>query len=135
MMVVVMKNRTGWLNGLLAVTVLVFGLAGFAAVDKSHAADTETQLAAAGFKMRLADTPAKLAHLKTLTQLKVVPHERNGKTYYIYADATYCKCLYAGNQKAYQLYQKLAVQKQNIERMNEDAEMDWEMWGPWDPGW
>jgi hypothetical protein len=84
--------------------------------------------------MKLADTPEKLAHLKTLTQLKVVPHDRNGKMYYVYADAADCQCLYAGNQEAYQRYENLTV-KQNIAEMNEAASMDWGMWGPWEPGW
>jgi len=41
-------------------------------MEKSEATDTEQLLAAAGFKMKPADTPERLAHLKTLTQLKVV---------------------------------------------------------------
>jgi hypothetical protein len=109
-------------------------LAGCAAVEKSDSTDTEQMLAAAGFKMKLADTPAKLAHLQTLTQRKVVVHERNGKNYYVYADADYCKCLYAGNQENYQSYEKMS-EKQSIAEMNEDASMDWGMWGPWYPGW
>jgi len=76
-----------------------------------------------GFKMKPAVTPERRAHLNTLTQLKVVPHDRNGKVYYVYSDAEFCKCLYAGNQEAYQRYENLAV-KQNIAQMNEDASMD-----------
>jgi hypothetical protein len=116
------------------ITVLSIALAGCAAMKKSEATDTEQLLAAAGFKMKLADTPERLAHLKNLTQLKVVPHDRNGKMYYVYADAADCQCLYAGNQEAYQRYENLAV-KQNIAQMNEAASMDWGMWGPWGPGW
>ena len=91
-------------------------------------------LAAAGFNMRPADTPEKLAHLNTLTQRKLISHERDGKVYFVYADADNCKCLYAGNQENYQSYEKLSM-KQNIAEMNEDAPMDWGMWGPWDEGW
>jgi hypothetical protein len=134
MRVIDMKDRMTWLNSLLAITVLGIALAGCAAMKKSDATDTEQLLSAAGFKMRLADTPEKLAQLKTLTQLKVVPHDRNGKIYYVYADAAYCNCLYAGNQEAYQRYENLAV-KQNIAQMNENASMDWDMWGPWGVGW
>ena len=115
---------------------MVFGvaLAGCAAMQKSEATDTEQLLAAAGFIMKSADTPEKLAHLKTLTQLKVVPHDRDGKVHFVYADAAYCQCLYAGNQEAYQRYENLTV-KQNIAQMNEDAMMNWGMRGPWGMGW
>ena len=129
-----MKSQMTWLKSMGIITVLSIALAGCAAMKKSEATDTEQLLAAAGFKMKLADTPERLAHLKTLTQLKVVPHDRNGKMYYVYADAADCQCLYAGNQEAYQRYENLAV-KQNIAQMNEAASMDWGMWGPWGPGW
>ena len=129
-----MKDRMAWLKSIAIMTVLGFALTGCAAMKKSEATDTEQLLSAAGFKMKLADTPEKIAHLKTLAQLKVVPHDRNGKMYYVYADAAYCQCLYAGNQEAYQRYENLAV-KQNIAQMNEAASMDWDMWGPWGPGW
>jgi len=129
-----LKSRMTWLKYMGIITVLSIALAGCAAMKKSEATDTEQLLAAAGFKMKLADTPERLAHLKTLTQLKVVPHDRNGKMYYVYADAADCQCLYAGNQEAYQRYENLTV-KQNIAQMNEAASMDWGMWGPWGPGW
>ena len=58
--------------------------------------------------MRLADSPAKVDHLKALTQHKLVPHTNKGEARYIYADAKYCKCVYAGDEAAYQRYQKLA---------------------------
>jgi membrane-bound lytic murein transglycosylase len=128
-----MKNRIIWLNCILAVAILFAALAGCASVKKSNATDTENLLAASGFRMKQADTPEKLEHLKTLTQRKVVPQDRNGTTYYIYADAEFCKCLYAGNEEAYQKFRNLS-EKQNIAEMNENAAMDWGMWGPW-PGW
>jgi hypothetical protein len=125
-----MKERIAWLKSLSIVTVLGIVLAGCATLQKSDATDTEQLLAAAGFKMRLADTTEKLAHLKTLTQLKLVPHNKDGKIVYIFADAEYCKCLYSGNQENNQRYQSLLA-KQNIAEMNEDSTMDWDMWGPW----
>lgn len=105
---------------------------GCTAIEKSDAMDTERSLAAAGFKMKFADTPEKEAHLKSMTQRKVVPHQKDGEVYYAYADAEFCKCLYLGSEKAYQQYQKLAIE-QNIAQMNENAAMDWGMWGGWGP--
>ena len=129
-----MKERKAWLKSIAVITALGIALAGCAAIQKSDSTNTEQMLAAAGFKMKLADTPAKLAHLNTLTQRKLISHERDGKVYFVYADADNCKCLYAGNQENYQSYEKLSM-KQNIAEMNEAAPMDWGMWGPWDEGW
>jgi hypothetical protein len=116
-----------------------FVLAGFltscAMMSAQQAKDTEQLLAAAGFKMTLANTPAKMAHLKTLTQNKIVPHQKDGVAYYIYADATNCQCFYWGQEQAYQKFQELQVQ-QNLAaedrmsaEMNEEEAMDWDTMG------
>ncbi|MGA7876034.1 MAG: hypothetical protein WCA08_10245 [Desulfoferrobacter sp.] len=126
---------------IVLLAVLLFVLGGCAALQNQQAMDTERLLSAAGFQMKLADTPEKMAHLKTLTQRKLVPHERDDKIYYVYADANECQCIYVGTEKAYQRYQKLALKKQiaeerlNAAEMNENAAMDWGMWGPWGPWW
>jgi len=127
------------LKRLAVLAGLAFFLPACAAIQNQNAMDTERLLAASGFQMRLADTPEKLEHLKTLTQRKPVPHEKDGKVYYVYADAAYCQCLYIGNEKAYQRYQKLALQKEIAEEqrmaaeMNANASMNWGLWGPWGP--
>ena len=137
------KGRVGLAMAML-VMVAVFALAGCAVVQevqKSEATDTEQLLAAAGFKMRPADTPAKMAHAQTLAQRKLITHQRNGKVYYVYADALNCQCLYVGNAAAYQRYQQLLVERQIAAQqrmtaeMNMDAAMNWDMYGPWDPWW
>lgn len=104
------------------------------------AQDTENTLAAAGFSMKSADTPAKLVNLKTMPQNKVFAQTQKGKTFYVYADAAQCQCLYVGNEAAYQSYQQMRIQ-QNIAseqlmaaEMNQEAMMDWGAWGPWGPG-
>jgi hypothetical protein len=107
-----------------------------AAINAQNIEDKEELLAAAGFKIQLADTPEKLAHLKTLTQQKIVTHEKDGKNYYVYADATTCQCLYIGQDSDYQSFQQLQIQKQIAHdekmsaEMNENATMDWNIWGP-----
>lgn len=114
-------------------------LAGCQAIEEEEAQTTEQLLAAAGFQMKVADTPERLAHLKTLTQLQLVPHDRDGQVNYVFADAEGCKCLYVGNESEYDAYQKLAVQqriadeKREAAAENMDAAMDWGMWGPWGP--
>ena len=52
----------------LGALVLSGLLASCAMMSAQKTKDTEQLLAAAGFKMTLADTPAKMAHLKTLTE-------------------------------------------------------------------
>ena len=57
---------------------------------------------AAGFKVQYADTPEKHAILRRLPPDKLVIRKRNGKTYYVYADPTICRCAYVGTPQAYQ---------------------------------
>jgi len=110
-----------------------------AAIQNRDAIEMERVLAASGFHIRLADTPQKLDHLKSMTQRKLVLHQHDNKIYYVYADATSCKCLYVGNEKAYQRYQKLSIEKNIAEHqrmaaeMNENSAMNWGLWGPWGP--
>lgn len=124
------------LAGLAGLAVI---LAGCATLQTSKYENTEQLLSAAGFHMKLANTPARQAKLKALMQYSIVPHERNGKIFYVYADAASNR-LFVGDQKAYQRYQALAVEKQIAQdqvtaaALNADATMDWEMWGP-DPWW
>jgi len=59
----------------------------------------------AGFVVRYADTPAKLAHLRRLPPDKLVTRTRGGKLYYVYADPQICRCAYVGTPAAYQAFQ------------------------------
>ena len=119
--------------------VILGGCAGSASQD---AMDIERRLSAAGFQMKLADTPEKLAHLQSMGQRRLIPTSREGDMVFVYADAELCKCLYVGSEKNYQEYQRLAI-KQNIAdeqraTAREDnmaaqtnADMNWRMWGAW----
>ena len=129
------KKFTFW-SGILLV-VLGIAVSGCAT---QQAIDRERMLSASGFHVKVADTPEKLAHLKELTQHKVVPHEKDGKTVFVYADAKTCQCVYVGDEEAYQEFSQRLEQKkmQDVDRMiaeeNRDASMNWALWGPW-PGW
>jgi hypothetical protein len=111
-------------------------LCGCAAMERQDARKTESVLSAAGFQMRPADTPDRLAHLKTLTPLKLVPHMKDGRLLYAYADPKNCRCLFVGDEAAYQRYHQLALQQQIAQeqlmtaQMNETAAMNWGLWGP-----
>ena len=117
--------------------MVAVALAACATMERGATLDTEQMLAASGFKMKLADTPEKLANLQFFPQQKIVPRALDGKVLYFYADAATCKCLYVGSEKAYQRYQRFAVEKQIAAEQamaaetNWDMGMDWGMWGPW----
>lgn len=104
-----------------------------AAGCKTAAMDTERTLAAAGFQLKIASTPEQLAHIESLPQRKLTPTTGpDGENRFIYADAKYCKCLYAGTEKAYDRYRNLEV-KQEIAMNEEAASMNWGMYGGWGP--
>ena len=114
--------------------ILIF--ASCAAIKREKAMDTEQLLAAAGFAQIPADTPERLEHLSTLPQRQIVTDERDNKIYYFYADKKTCKCLFVGDQSAYQKFQELTVREKIAdERLEaaedyEDASMNWDLWGP-----
>ena len=126
---------------LSALAVLL--LAGCAAIKSQDAQSTEQMLAAAGFVMIPAETPEEIANLNTLTPLKVEFSVKDNKPLYWYADPYNCKCVYTGDQAAYDSYQKIRVaqniadEQEEAALMNEQAMTDANMWGwlggPW--GW
>jgi hypothetical protein len=134
-----MRETMRWTTLTLPLVALGLSVTGCATIRAHQTAETEQILAAAGFQVKLADTPEKLARLQTLTPRKVVRDVRDGQPQYVYADPETCKCLYVGDEQQYQKYQKLSLQKKIAdEQMSEalanwDASMDWGTWGPW--GW
>ena len=96
---------------------------------------TQGFLEESGFIRIPADTPARLDYLKSLTQHTLVLHERNGEPYYVYSDISSCKCLYVGDEEAFQNYRRIMERISYLEETipeprSIDPEMDWEMWGP-----
>jgi hypothetical protein len=117
--------------------VVAVAITGCASIANQSAMDTERRLSAAGFQMKLADTPEKMARLKTMTERKVVATTMDGKTVFAYADPTTCKCVYVGSEANYQAYQRLSIQQNiaNEQRATAEAseanEMNWNAWGAW----
>jgi hypothetical protein len=121
----------------LAVVVVALSLLPACSYFKRQDADqVESTLAAAGFRMKSADTPERLAKLQAMPVRKIFTKQREGETVYLYADPDFCKCIYAGRQEQYDRYQRLAIEKQIAQErvqaaeMDESAAMDWGMWGP-----
>lgn len=101
--------------------------------------DKENMMTAAGFNVRLADTPDKIAALKKLPPHQFFSQNKNNQVVYFYADPTICRCLYFGNQGNYQAYrqmafqQNLANQQQMTAEINQQTAFDFGPWG--DPMW
>ena len=106
----------------LITVLLMLTLAGCATNRNQKAVEIEKLLAASGFKMRLADTPSKLAQLTQLPQHKLVAQDWDGKMMYVYADASKCKCAYVGDENAYKHFQDLDLQRQIAEEDRRAAE-------------
>jgi hypothetical protein len=74
----------------------------------------EKLLSEAGFRTKSVSTPEGQQHLKTLTQGKITPVMRSGKTYYIFPDAANNR-VYVGDQAQYQKYRQLRSQQKLAE--------------------
>jgi hypothetical protein len=120
--------------------------------SRQRIVDHENQLAAAGFVVRPADTAERRDLLARLPEHKFVQRVSGDKVHYVYADPSFCKCLYVGSQAAYGRYQQnkqseaqVKELESDLKRRNNAAEDDdlnaqvysdpayhWEAWGPWD---
>ncbi len=137
-----MMKRHVFLSGIVIVAALGIASGGCAAKRAQQAMNTERMLHAAGFKMKIADTPEKLEMLKELAQRKIVPYPRDGEMYYLYADIASCNCLYMGNAETYQRFieyqigQGIAEDNRKAAQANAAASTPvkmgfWGVWGPW----
>lgn len=100
----------------------------------------QSMLSAAGFSVVLANTPERQHELATLPPFRFAFQERDGKTVYVYPDPKYCKCLFIGDEMAYQRYWQWAIRAQIAQQQLTAAQLNWNAWswgpwGPWGPGW
>lgn len=91
----------------------------------------------AGFNMVPAESPPKVAILKSLPPLKLKYYiSKQGHPVYWFADPYQCNCLYQGDEEAYQRYQNLRLQQRMVEQeqqaaeLNQDAAMQMNMFNP-----
>ena len=127
-------------RSLIALLSVVLFVSACAGMLRRAAIDQERVLAAAGFRMKLANTPERRMHLlKFSPQRQLTPHTVDGQLRFVYADADYCNCVYVGSEAANQRYQKLAIEKRISEQQlaaanaNQAAAMNWSAWGGWGP--
>jgi len=120
--------------GLMAATGFVLSAAGCAS-QQQLVGQKEDLLAAAGFLVRVADTPQRVAAMKSLPPNKFVMRVINGQPLYQYADPLVCRCVYFGTQQNWDAYRQevfarqLANEAQMTAIMNQEA-WDWSPWGP-----
>lgn len=127
-------------------TALIFFLVALFAAGCAHrqaakrSEEIRQLLSAAGFTTKLANDPEKMEKLRAMEQRKILAHSLDGGTYYTYADAEGCGCLMAGDEAAFQEFNRLAIEREIAEdyrrayEARERAAMDWGYWGPW-PWW
>lgn len=82
------------------VLLITIGLTGCSSIHQK-----EHFMSSAGFRTLVPSTPAELAQLKTLPQNKVIPVKKNGKNYFLFADASN-KSLMIGNQSQFSTYRR-----------------------------
>ncbi|MEW6146236.1 MAG: hypothetical protein AB1598_14580 [Thermodesulfobacteriota bacterium] len=127
----------------LSMAAMMLVLGACAAIQGEQSKSTEELLAAAGFQIVAADTPEEMNMLNSLTPNKVQFSVRDNKPLYWYADPYNCKCVWTGDQAAYDRYENLVYEsnlvdeEQEAAMMAEQAEFGPGLWGwaggPW--GW
>ena len=89
-----------------------------------QAQDLEPMLQAAGFSELPAATPDEIARLKALPPLKLGYYDdKNGAAHYWMADPDYCKCLFHGDEAAYQRYENIKLENQVAARDRRAVEL------------
>ena len=107
------------------------GLTGCAAIRRSQALDTEQFLAAAGFRMELADTAERQQQLAAMPPYRLTSRATGDGIEYAYADPRNCQCVYVGGPKEYAEYQRLTRERQLAQEQIWTYENPWTWGGPW----
>jgi hypothetical protein len=114
-------------------------IATLAACVTTHAriSRRESDLAAAGFVVKVADTTERRLMLSLLPPNRFVQRKHEDVVHYVYADPVVCKCLYVGTEQAYGAFkkleadQRLADEQEMTAQMYSDPAWRWGPWGPW----
>jgi hypothetical protein len=94
-------------RAIIGSTPLMLGLS-FALAQQQTIVVPDNLFTQAGFVVKYATTPEKSAILRSLPPDKLVTRRRDGKLYYVYADAARCNCAYVGTPEAYAAYRNWA---------------------------
>ena len=95
-----------WLKRIRILLILAPGLfmalAGCTGKHVNKTLHAEEALAAAGFQLKMADTPARLERISSIPQKKVVRAMIKDREVYLWADAAGCRCYYKGTRQNYE---------------------------------
>ena len=95
-----------WLKRIRILLILAPGLfmalAGCTGKHVNKTLHAEEALAAAGFQLKMADTPAKVERISRIPQKKVVRAMIKDREFYLWADAAGCRCYYKGTRQNYE---------------------------------
>jgi hypothetical protein len=85
---------------------------------RQRALDTESTLSAAGFRRIAAKNAAEPSQVSSLPPLQISYYIDNGRFRYRFADPEFCRCVFEGDQVAYQNYERLriAAEKERSDR-------------------
>jgi len=87
---------------------------------REPALETESRLAAAGFSRIPAKSEAELSHVRLLPPLQISYYIDKGRFRYRFADPEFCRCVFVGDDVAYQRYDQLRIAAEQ-ERANQQA--------------
>lgn len=115
-----MEMGKNWFVPSLIALCTAFFLLGCAMMgSKDKAFNEEKLLVSADFTYKVADTAEKLEKLNRLPQRKLLRHVRQGKETFIYVDVAACKCVYIGDEAAFQRLRHLEFEKKLTEKQVE----------------
>ena len=98
------------------------------ATPRQRASAQEDVLAATGFTKQPANTPERAASLGSLPPNMVVQQAGDGPVRYVYADPLVCKCLYFGDQAAYERYNQEAARRRVAVEQAQAAQLKQSTW-------
>jgi hypothetical protein len=115
-----MEMGKKWFVPSLIAICTAFFLLGCAMMgSKDKAFNEEKLLVSADFTYKVADTAEKLEKLNRLPQRKLLRHVQQGKETYLYVDVAACKCVYMGDEAAFQRLRHLEFEKKLTEKQVE----------------
>jgi hypothetical protein len=133
------QNRARDLCHMLVIALFSMTVLSGCQTQQQSIVQHEDNLAAAGFMVRIANTPERQTMLNRLPPNRFVQRVNGDVVTYVYADPIACGCLYVGSQIAYnrymsnQMQQNLANQQQMAAEIYSDNAWNWNAWGPWGP--
>jgi hypothetical protein len=103
-------NKKESLGVYLRLFLIIAVVAGFSACAGTQVQNKESELSAAGFRMRTPSTQEQWAMFNRMTPYKLERNTFKGKALYTYADKQK-GVVYIGGDKAYQRYKQLGIQQ------------------------